>query len=132
MASPMRLDPKLVAAAEKEGILQKRTVPKQIEFWAELGRIAARVINPADVFMVLQGLKKLRLEAVEATSVDPDEVFGDIEKRRDSGHLGKTVTSSAIYYEASQSHPGMLDRVNTSTGERQTGQFLDGQFKAQP
>ena len=131
MASPMRLDPALVAAAEKEGTLQKRSAPKQIEYWAELGRAMGRVINLADVFAVLQGLKKVKLEPVTSVSVSSDDVFKDIEKRREAGELSKTVTSSAVYFEASPNYPGLLDRVDTAIGERQTGYFRNGKFKVQ-
>ena len=38
MASPLRLNAALIEAAEREGAVQKRSVPRQIEFWAELGK----------------------------------------------------------------------------------------------
>ena len=36
MTSPIRLNPILLGAAEREAAIQKRSVPKQIEYWAEL------------------------------------------------------------------------------------------------
>ena len=62
-------------------------------------------------------------------AVDPRDVFDSIESIRRRGALGEKVTSAAVYYETSLSRPGLLDRVNSSTGERQTGQFHNGAFK---
>lgn len=131
MTSPIRLNSALVAAAEKEGAIQKRSVPKQIEFWAELGKAVARVIDLSDVFAIIQGLKKVKVEPVTSVAVDPRDVFNSLENKRKSGNLAEEVTSSAVYYEASLSRQGLLDRVNSYTGERETGQFHNGEFKVQ-
>jgi hypothetical protein len=131
MASPLRLSTALVEAAEKEGALQKRSAPKQIEFWAELGKAVDGVIDPADVIAVIQGLRKIKVVPVPSMAVDPRNVFDSLEAMRDSGGLSEKVTSSAVYYEASPNRPGLLDRVNSRTGERQTGQFHKGVFKVQ-
>lgn len=129
MASPMRLSAALVEAAERESAIQKRSVPKQIEFWAELGKTVEGVIDPADMVAVVQGFKKIKVESVTPRPVNPGDVFDSIETIRKSGALAVKVTSAAIYYEASSTRPGLLDRVNASTGERQTGQFYNGVFK---
>jgi len=131
MASPLRLSAALVEAAEKEGALQKRSAPKQIEFWAELGKAVDGVIDPADVVAVIQGLRKIKVEPVKPMAVDPRDVFDSIETIRESGGLAEKVTSAAVYYETSLSRPGLLDRVSSRTGERQTGQFHKGVFKVQ-
>lgn len=131
MTSPIRLNSALVAAAEKEGTIQKRSVPKQIEFWAELGKSVARVMDLSDVFAIIQGLKKVKVEPVTSVAVDPSDVFNSLENKRKSGNLAEKVTSSAVYYEASLSQQGLLDRVNSYTGERETGQFHNGEFKVQ-
>lgn len=131
MASPLRLNAALIEAAEREGAVQKRSVPRQIEFWAELGKAVERLIGTADVVAVIQGIKKIKVEPVPSTPVDPDDVFDSIETSRRSGTLGKKVTSAAIYYEASLTRPGLLDRVNASTGARQTGLFRNGEFRVQ-
>ena len=95
-----------------------------------LSHIKVGVIDLSDVFAVIQGLKRLKLETVESCGVDSDEVFSDLQHRIDDGRLSNDLTTSAVYFEASVKHPGMLDRVNTATGMRQTGQFRDGEFHA--
>ena len=131
MASPLRLSTALVEAAEKEGAVQKRSAPKQIEFWAELGKAVDGVIDSADVVAVIQGLRKIKVEPVKSMAVDSRDVFDSLETIRESGGLAEKVTSAAVYYEASLSRPGLLDRVSSRTGERQTGQFYKGVFKVQ-
>jgi hypothetical protein len=126
----MRLDSDLVEAARRECTIHKRSVPKQIEFWAELGKAVERVLDYKDIFAVIQGLKKVKVEPVGSMAVDPEDVFNSLEADRQSEKLAAKVTSAPIYFEASRSQPGLLDRVNTVTGERQTGSFHNGEFKS--
>ncbi len=127
--SPIRLNPSLIEAAEREGRVQRRSTPKQIEYWADLGRAVERVIDLSDVFAILQGLKRLKLENVESVGVDADEVFDDLHARTDSPQLSNEVTAAAVYFEASAAHPGLIDRVDSVTGERRSGQFRNGKFE---
>jgi len=130
--SPIRLNPSLIAAAEREGQVQRRSTPKQIEFWADLGRAVERVIDLSDVFAVLQGLKRLKLEDVASVTVEPDEVFNELQNQSASGRLSDAVTAAGIYFEASRRFPGMLDKVEAATGVRQSGQFRNGKFESRP
>lgn len=130
MTSPMRLNPALVAAAERESTIQKRSVPKQIEFWAELGKAVENLLDISDVFAVIQGFKRLKVESLDSTPVDADDVFGDLETDRTEGKLFEKVTGSSVYYEASTSKPGFIDKVDSGTGTRLTGKFENGEFMA--
>ncbi len=131
LSSPIRLNPTLMEAARREGSIKKRTAPKQIELWAELGKTVELVMDLTDVLAVIQGFKKIKVETVESVAVDPVDVFNLLEESRKSGELSEKVTSAAVYFEASQSKPGRIDRVNFATGERQTGRFHNGKFKIQ-
>ncbi len=126
--SPIRLNSSLLEAAEREASFQKRSIPKQIEYWADLGRAVEHAIDRTDVFAVLQGIKRLKLEDVESPVVSPEEVFDDLQTRIEQGRISDRLTAAAFYFEASKSRPGLLDRVDTATGSRQTGQFKGGKF----
>lgn len=128
MASPMRLDAALIAAAEREAAIQKRSIPKQIEFWAELGKAVENVIGMDDVIAITQGLKKIALEDLMSATADPDDIFDSLEAGRASGLLSGQVTAAPVYFEASLSRPGLLDRVNRASGKRETGRFVNGEF----
>ena len=129
----LRIDSNLVMQAEREARVENRSKAKQLEYWAKLGRIISSKLNIADVFAITQGIKELKLEVTQpfkTRGVSSDVLFGDLEKDRMKGVLSQKVTSAKIYYEASLSKKGYLDRVNSVTGERQTGQFENGMFKA--
>ena len=128
--SPIRLNPSLIAAAKREGMVQKRSTPNQIEYWADLGRAVERIIDLSDVFAVLQGLKRIKLENVESVAIEADEVFRDLQERNSDGRLSDQVAPSAIYFEASRRQPGLIDRVDAASGTRQTGQFRNGKFES--
>ncbi len=125
----IRLNTDLIFQAQSAAAIQCRSIPNQVEYWANLGRIISSVIGIEDAFAVLQGLKKLRLEPTQTTSIDSDTVFNNLEADRTKKFVDKPVTSASFYFEASQKMPGLLDRVDTQTGERQTGKFTNGEFR---
>lgn len=127
-ATSIRINETLYSAADRAGQIQKRSIAKQVELWAELGKAVEHVVNIEDVFAVIQGLKKLHIEPATTNRVEADEVFSVLENDRGKGTLSEKVTTAKIYYEASLSTPGFLDRVDSRTGERQTGRFYDGNF----
>ncbi len=129
----LRIDKDLALQAEREARVQNRSKAKQIEYWAKIGKAISSKINIADVFAVSQGIKTIKVEVsptVQSVVIDSDDIFNDLENDRDKGLLAKNVTSAKIFYEASIEHPGCLDRVNSVTGERKTGSFENGEFKA--
>jgi hypothetical protein len=126
----LRIDENLVIQAQRQAKVQHRSINGQIEYWAKLGRAIASNISAADAFSVTQGLKEIRLETSRSISIDPNAVLNELEADRAKGFSGKPVTSAPFYFEASVSKPGFLDKVNTVSGERQTGRFQNGKFEA--
>lgn len=129
----LRIDKELAIQAEREARIQNRSKAKQIEYWAKVGRAISSKLNIADVFAVSQGIKTIKLEvspSVQSIRVNSDAIFNELENDRDRGLLAKKVTSARVYYEASVERPGYLDRVNSVTKKRQTGSFINGEFKA--
>ncbi len=129
MASPMRLDSSLIAAAEREAAIQKRSIPKQIEFWAELGKAVEHLIGFDDVVAITQGLKRIELSPLASPTVSADDVFDSLEARRAAGSLSVDLTAAAVYFESSRTRQGFLDKVNSASGKRETGHFQNGEFK---
>jgi hypothetical protein len=126
----LRIDENLVIEAQRQAKVQRRSINGQVEYWATLGKAIASKISTADAFAVTQGLKEIRLEPAENIAIAPEIVLNELEKDRAKGFSGKPVTSAPFYFEASISHPGFLDKVDTVTGERQTGRFHNGTFEA--
>jgi hypothetical protein len=129
----LRIDQDLAFQAEREARIQNRSKTKQLEYWAKLGKAVSSKLNIADAFAVSQGIKTIKLEvtpSVQSLPIDSNAIFNDLENDRAEGLLAKNVTSAKTYYEASVEYPGYLDRVNSVTGERQSGSFEHGEFKA--
>ncbi len=124
----IRLNTDLIFQAQSAAAVQCRSIPNQVEYWANLGRIISSVIGIEDAFAILQGLKVLRVEPTQTISIDSDTVFNNLEADRAKGFVDKPITSAPFYFEASQKMPGLLDRVDSQTGERKTGKFVTGKF----
>lgn len=124
----IRLNTDLIFQAQSAAAVQCRSIPNQVEYWANLGRIISSVIGIEDAFAILQGLKDLRVEPTQTISIDSDIVFNNLEADRAKGFVDKPITSAPFYFEVSQKMPGLLDRVNSQTGERKTGKFVTGKF----
>lgn len=127
-ATSIRISNSLYFAADKAGNIQKRSIAKQVELWAELGKSVERLINIEDVFAIIQGLKKINVSPIVSKRANPQDVFRSLENNRKNKSLSDKVTTTKIYFEASLNSPGLLDRVDSQTGERLTGQFVDGKF----
>ena len=125
----IRIDENLVIQAQRQAKVQHRSLNGQVEYWATLGKAIASKISTADAFAVTQGLKEVRLEPAKNISIEPETVLNELEKDRAKGFSGKPVTSASFYFEVSVSQPGFLDKVDTVTGERQTGRFQNGTFE---
>jgi hypothetical protein len=124
----IRLNADLIFQAQSAAAVQCRSIPNQIEYWANLGRIVSCVIGIEDALAILQSLKVLRVEPAHTISIDSDTVFNNLEADRAKGFVDKPITSASFYFEASQNKPGLLDRVDSKTGERKTGKFVNGKF----
>jgi len=125
----LRIDENLVSQAQRQAKVQHRSINGQVEYWATLGKAIASKISAAEAFAVTQGLKEIHLVSTRDISIDPETVRNELEKDREKGFFGKPATSAPFYFEASVSHPCFLDKVDTVTGERQTGRFQNGIFE---
>ena len=56
MTTAVRLDDTLVRHAAAEGAVHRRSTPKQIEYWAEIGRAVAGDVSAEDLIAILQGI----------------------------------------------------------------------------
>ncbi len=127
-----RIDANLAKQAEREARVENRSKAKQLEYWAKLGKAISSKLHIADAIAVTQGLKEIRLEysnPLQTDSIDSVIIFNDLENDRKKNILSQKVTSARIYYEASLSREGFLDKVDSMTGKRETGQFENGEFR---
>lgn len=130
-SSPVRLEKDLMASAKTEGGRFHRSATEQVEYWADLGRNVSKVIDPDVILKIAAGLVRVRVEEVTAPVVDPDDVFASLDADRASGRLSAAVTTSAVKYQASTTHPGQLERISAD-GRIDIGQFANGVFVPAP
>lgn len=126
-ASPVRLQNDLMQAANLTGSRFHRSAAEQIEYWASLGRQISHFVDPDKLLEVASGLAQLKVVPTTSLPVDPDAVFAAVEADRLSGTLSSKVTTTAIRYQASGTHPGYLEQIDEH-GVRTVGTFQGGKF----
>jgi hypothetical protein len=120
MSQPVKLSDELVLDARLAADMAERSIARQIEFWAQLGR----AIEP-----LLQGSQTLALRrAASARSLSSllESVDSPEGRRRVADHL---TSQPFPRYEPAPNAPGMLLRIDED-GTRTTGRFVHRQFKA--
>jgi len=125
-SNPIRIDRSLFEQAAAEADRQKRSIPKQVEYWAELGQICDGLLSHADAIRLREGL--LKIEPDNTTPIDTDAVFADLNTARNSGALTNSVTRAKVIYQISESHPGYLEQLEPD-GNVVIGQFKSGKFQ---
>jgi len=126
-ASPIRLQADLMQSASEAAKRFHRSTAEQVEYWADIGRQTSNLIDPDVLISIMSGLVTLKIEPIINKTIDPSAVFKSLEKDRANGHLKKQVSSSAIRYQASQTHPNYLEQID-SNGQITVGQFKNGIF----
>ena len=126
-SKPLRLDEELVRAASAVGRLHRRSVPRQIEFWAEIGRAVEQRLPVEDLIALREGLARLVVDRGGSLPADPAAVLGDIEATRAAGTLADRVSEALVRYQSCPGRPGLLQRL-AADGTREVGRFQDGEF----
>lgn len=129
MTTPVRLEDALVRHAAAEGQINRRSTPKQIELWADIGRAVAGEVSAEDLIAITQGIRKVRVEPVTPEPLSTDELWAEVEQSRASGELSNSLARERTVYQASPSRPGYLEAI-FADGTRVTGQFRNGRFEA--
>ncbi len=127
-SSPLRLDQSLIDAAVLEAKRMKRSAPKQIEYWAELGKAIDGMLDPDDLIAIKEGLAQLKIVPPMSSAVESDSVFDDLEAAREGKSLSNAVTSTSVIYQACTDQSGLLERISPD-GARVAGRFKNGEFE---
>ncbi len=128
-SAPLRLDSGLVREADAVGKLYKRSPPRQIEYWAELGKVIEEFVTPEELIAIREGLSQLVIQPLPSAPIRPEQVFASLARDRSRGTLIGKVSDHACNYQASPTQPGLLEQIN-SDGSKITGRFRNGQFEA--
>ena len=125
--SPIRLQADLMQAARLAGERQHRSAAEQVEYWASLGRQIAQFVSPDSLLEIQAGLARLKVESTIAQPVNPESVFDAVALDQQAGTLPDKVTQANPRYQASETQPGYLERID-GNGTRTPGTFQHGTF----
>lgn len=128
--TPVRIDDELLQAARREGQLAHRSVPEQLELWARIGRLISGKLSAEQLAEFVAGIATFSLERKHARPVPSAQAFALLERQRRSGALTRGVSEARARYQASPTHPGLLERI-TPDGEVRLGTFRNGAFVEQ-
>lgn len=110
------------------GKLHHRSAAEQIEYWASIGQKVENLLDPESLLQIKAGLLRVKLEQVNAPPVSADWVFNNLDVKRSTGELTAEVNQSRLRYQASATHPGLLEQIDAK-GKVKVGQFENGVFK---
>jgi hypothetical protein len=119
MSQPVKLSDALVLEARLAGELEERSIARQVEFWARLGRSIELLIEGRQV------LALCRNAAARPLSACLEEVDSPAGRRRVVGFL---QSQPFPHYQAHPERPGMLVRVDAD-GRRTVGRFVNREFR---
>ena len=112
MATAIRIDDKLIREASVEAQIQRRSTPKQIEYWAEIGKVVAGEVSAEDLISIVQGNRRVRVEPLVPEPVSSDDLWAEVDAARDSGELAKAIAHSRTVYQCSIDPPGYLEAIH--------------------
>lgn len=127
MSIPIRVSDELLEGAKQQIKMSLRSVTKQIEFWALIGKEAEINMTPADVAALVNGEVEIKVLRKKSNPVDFDDIFNEIESDRKSGVIRSKVVKDKVWYEEDDKNPGIFFRM-TSEGEKSLGKFVNGKF----
>lgn len=125
MSKPIRIDPSILERAEVEGRLYRRSPPKQIEFWAEIGRQVSSLIDAKDLFAVFTGAAAIEVTHKHSHPVSTAAVLNELKAGRETGELRRLVTGAIARYGVDEN--GRICRI-TADGRETYGNLVDGLF----
>lgn len=120
MSQPVKLSDALILDARIAGEAQERSIARQVEFWAKLGRCVSELLDGRAQRLLANNHKRPSLA----------ELVGTIEKPEGQARLKNYLESEPFpHFEAHPTRKGLLIRLD-SNGRRTVGKFKNRQFVA--
>ena len=86
-------------------------MPRQIEYWSNLGRVIERHLTKTDTHDLLKGRKVIERIMLVDTFPTGESIMAELETDRSNGTLSSTVTQAAIKYEAVEGESSLFRRI---------------------
>lgn len=123
----IRVSEKLKEKAEQAAEISKRSVGKQIEYWAEIGEVVCGHLSELEVFELLMGDAEVStMQSFRKDPVGMDTILSNVESRRDRGTMTSSLSRSNVLFESDPERIGGIRMV--VDGEITQGDWVDGRF----
>jgi len=99
----VKLNAELMKFAEQEALVAQRSTPKQLEYWALLGRVVERYVRKDDCHSLMAEVKVISSLTLADAFPTTDSVMAGLEDSRSAGTLAASVTSAEVVYEIDES-----------------------------
>ena len=123
----IRIDEALKQRAELEARILKRSIGKQIEYWAEVGELVCSQLSAENIrFLRLGQVRVVVQVATTAPTPTMDEVLTRLGARNDSGELRDAIQAQQFVVESDPERVGGVRVV--SHGSVVQGDWIEGRF----
>ncbi len=123
----VRFSEELYEAANAMADAAHRSAQKQLEYWAQLGRLADQMLSSPQAAALLSNESFISEISISKNSTPSiDNVMAEIEQDRASGALKAKVTQASVVYDVGKSD-GLIRRID-SNGNATLGALVDGEF----
>ncbi len=126
-AKPVRLRPALYQAAAHYADIEHRSIAKQVEYWAEIGRWMATSVDQNSIYALLAGTASLDVNHQQSINVSTDDMLRDLAEAKKSGSIKDRILGADVIYDAAPNNPQLIRRTEAQ-GSVSFGSFVDGRF----
>lgn len=120
MTMPTRISDELANEVKKEIAVSKRSLPSQLEYWANLGKAIDNQLTGEQVREVLSGNARINVES----SFSADDIQRTVKLKNSSS---PDKTSADVWYVGSKKHSKLIEKHDRQ-GRVELGTFRDGKF----
>lgn len=93
--------------------LARRSLGKQIEYWASVGQTVCSQLNETEIFRLLEGQVNFKDTSVDfQNNFDANDLVNQVEQQRVTGTLAQSTSRAKVKIQVDPDHPGMLQMVH--------------------
>lgn len=123
----VRISDELYEAADAMAEAAHRSAQKQLEYWAQLGRLADQMLsNPQAASLLSNDSFISEIAVFKNSTPNVEDVLAEIEQDRASGTLKAKVTNASVVYDVAEGD-GLIRRIDAS-GKATIGTLVNGDF----
>ena len=123
----VRLSDELYEAADSVAEATLRSAQKQLEYWAQLGRLADGMLTNVEAAALLSNDSFIsEISLFKNSAPRADDIMAEIQQDRANGALKAKVTHASVVYDVAED--GLSIRRIDTAGNVTIGSLVDGSF----